>query len=135
MMRRNVFAMAATMAVVAILAMLGDSADAGPFGRRAVARSSTTTCTSGNCGTSSTTERSRTVLRGSNATAQAVAELQASNGAMAHHGGNSSYEGVGYGSTPEAALANCCNNGRAVIDEGVARGADGRWYACRRYSR
>ena len=132
-MRRNVTCTA--MVAVALVAMLSGFAEAGPFGRRAVATSSTSTCTSGNCGTSSTTERSRTVLRGSNATAQAVAELQASNGAMAHHGGNSSYEGVGYGSTPEAALAACCNNGRAVIDQGVARSANGRWYACKRYSR
>jgi hypothetical protein len=132
-MRRNVTFTA--LVAVALVAMLSGLAEAGPFGRRAVATSSTATCTSGNCGTSSTTERSRTVLRGSNATAQAVAELQASNGAMAHHGGNSGFEGVGYGSTPEAALAACCNNGRAVIDQGVARSANGRWYACKRYSR
>jgi len=120
---------------LALVAMLSGSASAGPFGRRAVATSSTSTCTSGDCGTSSTTERSRTVLHGSNATAKAVAELQASNGAMRHHGGNSGFEGVGYGSTPEAALANCCNNGRAVVDQGVARSANGRWYACKRYGR
>ena len=132
-MRRNVTCTA--LVAVALVAMLSGFAEAGPFGRRAVATSSTSTCTSGNCGRSSTTERSRTVLRGSNATAQAVAELQASNGAMRHHGGNSGFEGVGYGSTPEAALAACCNNGRAVIDQGVARSANGRWYACKRYSR
>ncbi|NDD53160.1 hypothetical protein EBZ39_04650 [bacterium] len=72
---------------------------------------------------------------GHTATAQGVAELQASNGRMGHHGGNAGYEGVGMGSTPEEALGNCCysNSGRAVVDQGVARGRDGRWYACKRY--
>jgi len=75
------------------------------------------------------------VTRGSTATAQGVAEIQAAAGVMSHHGGNAGYEGVGVGSTPEAALANCCNNGRPVVDQGVAQGRDGRWYACRRYAR
>lgn len=72
---------------------------------------------------------------GHTATAQGVAELQASNGRMGHHGGNAGLEGVGMGSTPEEALGNCCysNSGRAVVDHGVARGRDGRWYACKRY--
>jgi len=46
----------------------------------------------------------------------------------------STYEGVGVGGSPAAALASCCNNGGAVLEEGVAQGRDGRWYACRRYS-
>ena len=125
-MRRIVFA-------VAVVALLAGSAEAGPF-RRTVVRSSSATCTSGECGTSSSSERSRTVIRGSTATAQGVAELQAAEGSCRHHGGNSGYEGVGVGGSPEAALASCCSNGRAVIDQGVAQGLDGRWYACRRYS-
>lgn len=72
---------------------------------------------------------------GHTATAQGVAELQASRCSMGHYGGNAGYEGVGMGSTPEQALGNCCysNSGRAVVDQGVARGRDGRWYACKRY--
>jgi hypothetical protein len=72
---------------------------------------------------------------GSTATAQGVAELQASNCRMGHYGGNSGYEGVGMGSSPEDALGRCCysNSGMRVIDQGVARGRDGRWYACKRY--
>jgi len=128
-MRRNVILLVA----VALVAMLSGLAEAGPFGRRVVATSSSSTCTSGNCGSSSTTERSRTVVRGSTATAQGVAELQASAGSMRHHGGNRGFEGVGRGSTPEAALASCCNNGAPVVDQGVAHGADGRYYACKRY--
>jgi len=46
----------------------------------------------------------------------------------------STYEGVGVGCSPAAALASCCNNGGAVLEEGTAQGRDGRWYACRRYS-
>jgi hypothetical protein len=59
----------------------------------------------------------------------------AASGSMVHaasHG--STYEGVGVGGSPAAALASCCNNGGAVLEEGVAQGRDGRWYACRRYS-
>jgi hypothetical protein len=76
-----------------------------------------------------------TSYAGHTGSAQGVAELQASNGRMGHHGGNAGLEGVGMGSTPEEALGNCCysNSGRAVVDQGVARGRDGRWYACKRY--
>ena len=92
-----------------------------------------------------TTAAARTVVRGaattarsficgSTSTAQGVAEIQAAAGSRGHHGGNSTYEGVGSGPTPQAALANCCTNGSAVIDEGVALGVDGRYYACRRYA-
>ena len=68
-------------------------------------------------------------------TAQGVAELQAQNCSVGHHGGNSGYEGVGSGFTPDQALGNCCysNSGMSVVDQGVARGKDGRWYACKRY--
>lgn len=118
--------------VVAAVAILGFDAvaQAGPL-RRSVPRTSSRTCTSGSCGT--TTSSTRTVVRGSTDTAQGVAEIQAAEGRHGHHGGNRGYEGVGYGSTPEQALASCCSNGGTVVDQGVARGADGRWYACRRY--
>lgn len=67
--------------------------------------------------------------------AQGVAEMMASRGVMQHFGGNSGYEGVGSGSTPEQALGNCCysNSGMTVVDQGVACGRNGRWYACKRY--
>lgn len=85
-------------------------------------------CRNGQCGVISKLET---------ATAQGVANLMARLRRMGHYGGNSGYEGVGVGSTPQQALRNCCysNSGMAVVDEGVARGSDGRWYACRRYSR
>jgi hypothetical protein len=69
-------------------------------------------------------------------TAQGVAEIQARQGRVGHHGGNRGYEGCGSGSSPAAALANCCyaRNGWPVIDQGVAFG-HGRWFACRRYGR
>ena len=72
---------------------------------------------------------------GSTGSAQGVAEMMASRGVMQHFGGNSGYEGVGTGSTPEQALNNCCysNSGMAVVDQGVACGRNGRWYACKRY--
>jgi hypothetical protein len=111
---------------IAVTALLATSAHAGPF-RRSVTTTRASTCTGGSCSTAST----RTVTRG----AQAHAESMAASGSMVHaasHG--ATYEGVGVGGSPAAALASCCNNGGAVLEEGVARGRDGRWYACRRYS-
>jgi len=115
------------MAIVAV-AVLSGAAHAGPW-RRSVTTTRASTCTGGSCSTAST----RTVTRGGGA--QAHAETMAASGSMVHaasHG--ATYEGVGVGGSPAAALASCCNNGGAVLEEGVARGRDGRWYACRRYS-
>lgn len=72
-----------------------------------------------------------------NSSAQGVAEMMASRGVVQHFGGNSGYEGVGMGSSPEAALNNCCysRNGWAVVDQGVATDGRGRWFACKRYGR
>jgi hypothetical protein len=69
-----------------------------------------------------------------NGTAQGVAEMMARSRQCRHFGGNSGYEGVGMGSTPEAALNNCCysRSGMRVVDQGVAFGG-GRWWACKRY--
>lgn len=84
-----------------------------------------TVCQNGQC---------RVIQKLETATAQGVANTMARLRKMAHMGGNRTFEGVGMGATPQQALRNCCNNGRPVIDEGVAQGSDGRWYACRRYS-
>jgi hypothetical protein len=114
------------MAIVAV-AMLSGAAHAGPFSRRSVTTTRASSCVGGNCSTAST----RTVTRG----AQGHAEAMAASGSMVHaasHG--STYEGVGVGGSPAAALAACCNNGGTVLEEGTAQGRDGRWYACRRYS-
>ena len=118
-MRRIVIAVA--------LSLIATSAHAGPW-KRSVTTTRASTCTGGSCSSAS----SRTVTRGG---AQGHAEAMAASGSMVHaasHG--STYEGVGVGSTPGAALGACCNNGGSVLDEGTAQGRDGRWYACRRYS-
>jgi hypothetical protein len=74
-------------------------------------------------------------VSGDTSTAQGVAEIQARQGRVGHHGGNRGHEGCGSGPTPESALANCCysQNGWPVVDQGVARGAGGQWFACKRY--
>lgn len=113
---------------LAAVALLAASAEAGPF-RRSVTTTRASTCTGSSCSSAS----SRTVTRGGGA--QGHAEAMAATGSMVHaasHG--ATYEGVGVGGSPAAALASCCNNGGAVLEEGVAQGRDGRWYACRRYS-
>jgi len=112
---------------IAVVVVLSASAHAGPFSRR-VTTTRASSCTGGSCSSAS----SRTVTRGGGA--QAHAESMAAAGSMVHaasHG--ATYEGVGVGGSPAAALASCCNNGRAVLEEGTAQGRDGRWYACRRY--
>ena len=118
-MRRIVIAVA--------LALLATQAHAGPFSRRSVTTTRASSCVGGNCSSAS----SRTVTRGG---AQAHAEAMAASGSMVHAASHPGYEGVGVGGSPAAALASCCNNGGAVLDEGTAQGRDGRWYACRRYS-
>ena len=118
-----------TFLSMAALVMMAATATAGPIGRRSVATTRATTCVDGTCSTAST----RSVVRSGGA--QAHAEAMASTGSMVHarsHG--STYEGVGTGGSPQAALKACCNNGGAVLDEGTAQGRDGRWYACKRYS-
>ena len=76
----------------------------------------------------------RTVVRGFTS-AQQDADDMARTGRFGHRGGAGCREGIGYGSTPEQALSNCCyNNGRYVIRErAVSRGANGRYYAVIRY--
>jgi len=115
------------MAIAAVV-VLSVSADAGPW-KRTVTTARSSTCVGGSCSSVS----SRSVTRGNGA--QGHAEVMAASGSMVHassHG--ATYEGVGVGGSPAAALASCCNNGRAVLEEGTAQGRDGRWYACRRYS-
>ena len=66
--------------------------------------------------------------------AQEDAEFIARTGRFAHRGTAGCREGIGYGSTPEQALRNCCYWGRyAVREKAVARGANGRYYAVVRY--
>jgi hypothetical protein len=114
------------MAIVAV-AVLSGAAHAGPFSRRSVTTTRASTCSGGSCSTAST----RTVTRG----AQGHAEAMAASGSLVHAASHTgTYEGVGVGGSPAAALASCCNNGGAVLEEGTAQGRDGRWYACRRYS-
>ena len=119
-MRRIVFTLA--------LSLLATTAHAGPW-KRSVTTARSSTCTGSSCSTAST----RTVTRGGGA--QAHAEAMAASGSIVHSSSHdATYEGVGVGGSPAAALASCCNNGRAVLEEGTAQGRDGRWYACRRYS-
>jgi hypothetical protein len=66
--------------------------------------------------------------------AQEDAEFMARTGRFTHRGTAGCREGIGYGSTPEQALRNCCYWGRyAVREKAVARGANGRYYAVVRY--
>ena len=114
---------------IAVVVMCAASAEAGPF-RRTTTTTRASTCTGGNCSSAS----SRTVTRGGGA--QGHAEAMAASGSMVHaasHG--STYEGVGVGGSPQAALGACCDNGGAVVDQGVAQGRDGKWYACIRRTR
>jgi len=89
-------------------------------------------CFSGNCHY----YPGKAVVEMTTATAQGVANLMARNNRMQHLGGNGGMlEGVGMGSTPDQALRNCCysNSGRPVVDQGVAQGSNGKWFACRRF--
>jgi hypothetical protein len=67
-------------------------------------------------------------------TAQDHATIIARRGALVHSE-CSQYEGIGTGSTPEAARRNCCFFGkRQIVEEGVAYSPiTRRWYAVIRY--
>lgn len=108
---------------LAILAVTAGTSIAGPFGRRVVATSKSSSCVGGQCNASSV----RVVTRGG---AQAHAEAMAASGSLVHASSHPGFEGVGYGATAESALRNCCNNGGEIIDQGVAQSRDGRWFAC-----
>jgi hypothetical protein len=115
--------------VLVVLAVLvvSASAEAGPFGVFGRRYS--------NNNSNGGTTYNRPVAQAFLGSAQGVANHLASLGrGVFHMGGNPfAYEGVGMGSTPEQALRNCCNNGGVVADSGVCQGANGMWYACKRY--
>jgi hypothetical protein len=77
----------------------------------------------------------RVVVRGpAVVTAQDHATVIARRGALVHSHCNQ-YEGIGMGSTPEAARRNCCFFGkRVIVEEGVAYSPARRmWFAVIRY--
>jgi hypothetical protein len=100
-----------------------DDAEARIFGRRSRGGSSHSSVPAGH----------------SNATAQCVAEACASMGRLAHMGGigksGATHEGLGMGSSKEAAYRACCyaNSGMRTVDVGYAQTRSGSWIACRRY--
>jgi hypothetical protein len=122
------------IAMTTLVVVLAGPAQAGPFRRRGA--TTTTRPTTMTTTTSTRNTGAETVVRtAGGGGAQGHADSMAASCSMVHaasHG--STYEGVGVGGSPAAALASCCNNGGAVLEEGVAQGRDGRWYACRRYS-
>ena len=69
--------------------------------------------------------------------AQQKAAAMARMGRRGHIGGGygrGSKEGVGWGSSPQAALNACCYSGRRqVVDQGVARGRNGMYYAVKHF--
>ncbi len=69
---------------------------------------------------------------GNTSTAQGVAEICARMGRLQHMGGHPGMkEGLGMASTPEAAIRNCCFYGQMqILDQGVARGANGMYFGC-----
>ena len=123
------------IATTMVLVVLASPAHAGPFRRRSTTTTTTSTrpmTSTTNTGSTGSMAPVRTVTSGG---AQGHADSMAASCSMVHatsHG--STYEGVGVGGSPAAALASCCNNGGQVLEEGTAQGRDGRWYACRRYS-
>ena len=72
--------------------------------------------------------------RGSVVSAQDHAVVIARRGSLVHSSCGQ-YEGIGTGSTPEAARRNCCFFGkRVIVDEGVAYSPVARrWFAVIRY--
>jgi len=114
------------IAAVAIMSLATESF-AGPFGL--IRRSSNTT-------NNTATTYNRPIAQAFLGTAQGAANYMASVMRMGHHGNpTGGYEGVGVGSSPQAAISNCCFYGRKPLrDSGVTQGSNGMWYACCRYN-
>jgi hypothetical protein len=110
-----------SFAVLAILAGFSSMVAAGPFGVFGRRGGNYQASGSGQGG-------------GGFATAQDAALHMARIGRIGHFGGNSGYEGVGAGMSPQAAEMNCCFRNRWQPREvGLAQGANGTWFACCRY--
>jgi len=63
-------------------------------------------------------------------TAQDSANFQARRNRLGHCGNPAGgFEGVGCGATPAQALANCCRSAGVIVDQGVAQGPGGLWFA------
>jgi hypothetical protein len=123
------------------LCFVASVADAAPWWRRSRSSGS---CTSGTCTTTAMPQvtnmpaSSMPVYSGNTGSAQGVAEMMATRGSVQHFGNpTGTYEGVASGFSSEQALGSCCfsTSGMPVVDQGVARGRNGRWYACKRYRR
>lgn len=68
---------------------------------------------------------------------QSKADDQARSGRVFHSGSivGGNFEGVGSGSTPEQALANCCRpRAGSVVSQAVSRGRNGQYFAVRVYN-
>lgn len=111
---------------LAMVASAASAASAGPFRRKAVVVPATKTVTQ--------TKTTTTVTTVTNA--QEVAAYLAGIGRIGHFfRGGYRFEGVGMGSTPQAAINSCCKPrfGGSPREIGVAQGRNGMFYACCRY--
>lgn len=116
---------------LAAVVALGTQAEAGVF-RRAKA----VTCTTTTCQTQQPQQaKPAAKASGDTSTAAGVALLIVQTGRFRHFGGNPfAAEGIGMGSTPQAALQNCCFYGRRhIADVGYAQMPSGQWIAVARY--
>lgn len=115
-------------AIALALAAAASSVEAGPFRRKA-------TCSSGNCTVAATTTVTRTTVTVTElSSAQGAANYIARTNLFRHHGGHRSFEGIGMGASPDAAIAACCKPrfGGAPREIGIARMANGLFVAvCR----
>lgn len=122
MMRKLIFAGA--LALAGTVCEPSEADAGGRFRSRSVTRAVAVTRTAGT-----------SVAVNAGATAQAKADEQARLGRCGHFSACPAgcLEGVGMSSAgPDAALANCCYTGRfPVIQQAVARGANGLWYAAK----
>jgi hypothetical protein len=86
------------------------------------------------CAVSANADTTVVARRGSVVSAQDHAVVIARRGSLVHSSCGQ-YEGIGIGSTPEAARRNCCFFGkRVIVEEGVAYSPVARrWFAVIRY--
>lgn len=124
-----------TLVALCFVALFASYSNAGVFRKRSAV------CVSGQCQTqtpakveSKTVTTTQTTTTTSTSTAQGVANLIVVTGRFRHFGGYSGFEGIGMGSTPAIAEANCCYRGRwAPRERAFAQMSNGMWVCVCRY--
>jgi len=129
MVKEDVMRYFTMLAALAVVASASLESQAGWIFKRST---SVAVCTTANCQT--VQQAAAKPVAGDTSSAMGVALLIVNTGRFRHFGGYNGYEGIGMGSTQEAAESNCCYRNRFTPrDRAFARMSNGMWVCVCRY--